>query len=314
MKQHSQGNNRAPMAAPVPVQMQYGSHAAGLNAGYNAQGVPVGPAFSALAPPPTGRVGAAPVQELVNIPSTLITWANSNELLNCLFRVKKQLRSGTLESLRSDNGAGPINQILVEASTAEDAKLARSLLQMSFKNEERLSLSRDRRQFMENELYVLCHRPCTSRYISPHWTYPNSLPISPTTTTYRYSAQGALAAGTVIEFKVADDLLGLIIGKGGARIKKITEEFEVKQIKVADGKVVIVGKDHRSAEAARAQLEIFEELVELDDDAFDGIEGDVRSLQDIKNSSDVLVASLMRSERAVKLIGTASSMYSAKVP
>jgi hypothetical protein len=118
----------------------------------------------------------------------------------------------------------------------------------------------------------------------------------------------------VIEFKVADDLLGLIIGKGGARIKKITEEFEVKQIKVADGKVVIVGKDHRSAEAARAQLEIFEELVELDDDAFDGIESDVRSLQDIKNSSDVLVASLLRADRAVKLIGTASSMYSAKVP
>lgn len=256
-----------------------------MNPGYNEHGVPVGPAFSALPSPPPAHasVGGAPVQELIPIPPKLASWANGNELLHCLFKAKKSLGGSTiLETIREgDDPSGAVTHIMVEAPSTETAKLARSLLQMSFKNEERISQTRDRRASLEDELY---------------------------------SAQGALAAGTVVEFAVKDDLLGLMIGKQGARIKRIQEEFDVKQIKVVgDEKVIIVGTDHKSAEEARRELEIFEETVDLDDLAFKGIEGDLRSLQEIKSTSNVLVASLLRAENAVRLIGTAQSMYQAKV-
>ena len=56
-------------------QIQYTPYGGNFNPGYNPEGLPVGPAFSALPPPPSSTFGK-PVEELVVIPPLLYPWAN----------------------------------------------------------------------------------------------------------------------------------------------------------------------------------------------------------------------------------------------
>jgi polyribonucleotide nucleotidyltransferase len=68
-----------------------------------------------------------------------------------------------------------------------------------------------------------------------------------------------------LEFNVATDLLGLVIGKNGQHVDRVSKLDGVESIKVnrQTGHVLILAKSKEQAEAARAQLEYVEKTMEI---------------------------------------------------
>lgn len=80
-----------------------------------------------------------------------------------------------------------------------------------------------------------------------------------------FEVQGAVASGQRIEFTVPRELVGIIIGKKGARIHEIQNETGVSDIHIdgETGKITINGPNPLSVQRARELIDIVEEKVPL---------------------------------------------------
>lgn len=92
-----------------------------------------------------------------------------------------------------------------------------------------------------------------------------------------FEVQGAVASGQRIEFIVPRDLVGIIIGKKGARIQEIQKETGISDIHIDGetgqhhleigssriGKITISGPSPSSVQRARELVDIVEEKVPL---------------------------------------------------
>ena len=83
----------------------------------------------------------------------------------------------------------------------ENGTQARQLLILKFKHQNKLQASEERLKRTQNDLF---------------------------------STQGSIASGHVVEFNISQEVVGLIIGKKGARIRQVEEESGVQSIRVLD--------------------------------------------------------------------------------
>ena len=99
--------------------------------------------------------------------------------------------------------------IIIDSHIPENATQAKMLLVMKFKHQVKLQASEDKLKKIQNDLFT---------------------------------TQGSIASGHVVEFYVEQDVVGLIIGKKGARIKQTEVESGVQSIKVTDTDDKLKGK------------------------------------------------------------------------
>lgn len=199
-----------------------------------------------------------------------------------LFKVKEQSGINTI----SINRVGTIaSSILINAPSNESALIARQLIEIHFKQQLKLFSSQERLHKIENDLF---------------------------------QAQGDMASGHLVEFKIDPNLIGVIIGKKGTRIRQIESETGVQNISVQDNGVVkIIGNDSVSVQRAREQMELVEQEYELSDiehDYYtrDGTQFD-GSLNDVKEVSGLIIIRFRREDAKLILVGTRSSVQSAKI-
>ena len=163
--------------------------------------------------------------------------------------------------------------ILVDASDADIAMLTRKHLDLHF---------RQRRKMISAEEY------------------------KSNTLTKLYQAQGDMAAGSIVEFHVEEDLLGFVIGKNGKHIQDVQDACNVKTINVQPGgRIVIVGADHSEVAKAREMLEIKRDFVKISQLHFDFMTREPSHLNDIKLTADLAVCRLSeKAQCGVIIIGT----------
>ncbi len=92
-----------------------------------------------------------------------------------------------------------VESVAIDAPTKESAQLARNLIQTHFNLQQKLIQAESRLQKVQTDLF---------------------------------SAQGEIASGMMVEFSIPSDLVGLIIGKKGCRIKQIEQDTGVTAINV----------------------------------------------------------------------------------
>lgn len=166
-----------------------------------------------------------PVNELVQVPEELAAFAAEAQFQQILLRVKDQ-SGATFISVNRISDAS-VESITVEAPSRESAQLARSLIETHLKQQMRIKAAETRLHKVQNDLF---------------------------------STQGEISSGHVTQFSVRADLVGLAIGKKGARIRSIEADTGVSSINVGEnGHIVIYGNDAQSVLKAREQLELLEE-------------------------------------------------------
>lgn len=89
--------------------------------------------------------------------------------------------------------------ILIDAGASERASLARRLIELHFKQQLKLMSSEARLNKVRTDLF---------------------------------SVQGEVASGLIVEFNVPENLIGIIIGKKGARLQRIIENTKVTNIQL----------------------------------------------------------------------------------
>ena len=113
--------------------------------------------------------------------------------------MKEQAGVSRVFAQKLGNGPRPSITIGIDSPLPDRANVARTLLEVHFKQQIKL-------QNAEKRLLQ--------------------------TRTTLYEVQGEMAAGTRIEFKVSVELIGLIIGKKGVRVKEIQEDTGVTSIHI----------------------------------------------------------------------------------
>ena len=133
-----------------------------------------------------------------------------------------------LHRLEEGHGDPECVSITINAPTAETGNNARRLVETHFKNQLKIMSAEAKLAKTQTELF---------------------------------SAQGEVASGMMVDFFVPIPVIGLVIGKGGARIKEIEKGTGVSSINVDGntGKIMVVGPDASSVQSARELLELQEE-------------------------------------------------------
>lgn len=172
----------------------------------------------------------ATISELVAVPPELSAFAADPQFQQILMKVKEQTHINFISLNRISENS--VESVAIDAPSKDSAQLARNLIETHFKLQMKLKLAESRLQKVQTDLD---------------------------------SAQGEIASGLVVEFTIPPDLVGLIIGKKGARIKQIEQETGVTSIVVNgdSGRIMVSGPDAASVQRAREQLELHEESLEL---------------------------------------------------
>ena len=129
-----------------------------------------------------------------------------------------------------------------------------------------------------------------------------------------YQAQGDMAAGSIVEFYVEEDLLGFVIGKGGKHIQEVQDNCQVKSINVQEnGRIVIIGADHAEVAKAREMLEMKRESIKISLAHWEFMMKEPSHLLDMKETADLAVCRLSeRVECSIVVIGTDKAVNVAK--
>lgn len=133
------------------------------------------------------------------IPAELAGVAGDSSFAEIAGRVKDQL---FLLSVTPNCGPdGNVDSLIIEAPTREKAALARNLLETHLKQQWKIKMAESRLQKLQTDLH---------------------------------STQGEILSGHMVEVVISPELVGLTIGKKGARIKQIEAESGVTNINVGD--------------------------------------------------------------------------------
>jgi len=153
------------------------------------------------------------VTEIVSVPQELSDFASATTFNEILLNVKKQTNINHID--RQMEAAGRCSGIVIAAPSTETATNARKLVETHFKNRIKIMSMEARLAKTQSDLF---------------------------------SAQGEMASGMMVDFTIPTTVIGLVIGKAGARIKQIEKETGVSSINVDGntGKVMVVGPDARS--------------------------------------------------------------------
>jgi hypothetical protein len=138
------------------------------------------------------------ISELVMVPADMAAFASDPKFQQILLKVKEQTMINFI-SLNRSASSDTVESVSIDAPSRESAQLARGLIETHFKLQAKLKASTDRLQKVQTDLF---------------------------------SAQGEIASGMMIEFTIDPDLVGLALGKKGARIKQIEAETKVHSINV----------------------------------------------------------------------------------
>lgn len=144
------------------------------------------------------------VSERVQVPPELSSFASEPKFQQILLRVKEQTNVNFIAVNRvADN---VVESVAIDAASKESAELAKNLIETHLKLQMKIKAAENRLQKVQTDLF---------------------------------STQGEIAAGHVVECSVNPELIGLAIGKKGARIKQIETETGVSSINVADSGMLI---------------------------------------------------------------------------
>jgi predicted RNA-binding protein YlqC (UPF0109 family) len=169
--------------------------------------------------------------EVIQVPPELSAFASDPQFGPILLKVKEQsnINTITLERAGADRA---VVSIMIDSPTREAALLARKLVEIHFKQQIRVKEAEARLQKVQNDLYA---------------------------------AQGEMASGLMVEFTVNPELIGLIIGKKGSRIKAIEQQYGCGGINVDGntGRIRVTGPDASSVQRAREQLDLIEHSFSL---------------------------------------------------
>lgn len=222
----------------------------------------------------------ASVFESVQVPPELGAIVGDPQFLQVLLRVKDQTGIDTIRPERTGTIA---TAILIDAPSAEAALLARKVIECHFHGHATTMAAEERRLKVQ---------------------------------TNYYSTQGEVASGHVVELTVNPELVGIVIGKKGANIKKVESESGVSKVTVEgdSGRIKIVGPDSASVQRAVAALEIVEAKYELSSTQMDFYSKNyAKELGSFKAQSEVSVARLDRATQQIIVIGTKTCVRQALV-
>jgi len=225
------------------------------------------------------------IQELP-VPEELQSWCSEapEELAEVLAKVKRktQVQSLSLEENPSRLGGKVIR---IGAQTKNLCSTTEMILNMHFKQQLQLEKHAQRVQLVQAEL-----------------------------TSY----QQEYARGLIIEFKLAEPLIGLAIGKEGSHIKKVREETGVTRIDFEDAvdgyaTVQIQGKTTDAVMAAKEMMDLKEEEFPLSEEQFAYFDAQRITMASIRESSGAKVVNLRNGNGSILLIGSQSSLANAKL-
>lgn len=141
--------------------------------------------------------------EVIAVSAELTSQVLAPTFQSTLLSIKNQSGVNFISLVKPDPGSDRGASIQVDSPSPEAAMLARQLLDLKFKHLMKLQSSEEKLKKLEEDLYM---------------------------------TQGNIAAGQMVEFEVPQEVIGLIIGKKGARIRQVEEETGVTSIKVNDTK------------------------------------------------------------------------------
>lgn len=143
--------------------------------------------------------------EIVDVPTELHEFVLDPKFQSALLKIKEQSGVDAISVDWDENNV----RIVVNSHIPENATQAKMLLTLKFKHQVKLQASEDKLRKIQNDLF---------------------------------STQGSIASGHVVEFFVDQDVVGLIIGKKGARIKQTEVDSGVQSIKVTNTDDELKGK------------------------------------------------------------------------
>uniref|UniRef100_A0A7S3M9F7 K Homology domain-containing protein n=1 Tax=Spumella elongata TaxID=89044 RepID=A0A7S3M9F7_9STRA len=223
------------------------------------------------------------IQELVQVPPELASFASDPQFQTILLKVKEQTMINFISLNRSPTAPDCVESISIDAPSRESAQLARGLIETHFKLQAKLKHAETRLQKVQTDLF---------------------------------SAQGEIASGMMIEFSIDPELVGLALGKKGARIKQIEQDTKVTSINVTGetGRIMVVGPDSQSVQRARELLELQEECIPLESHQIEWLSNKFNSgfLHDIKTGSDLIVTRVNSEKFTLDIVGTLQAVRSAR--
>lgn len=195
---------------------------------------------------------ATSISEIVTVPPDLSLFAGNPQFYSTLLKVKDQSGITTINVRRNVEDGTKAESIEIGAPTADSAMIARKLVETHFVNQIKLNAKSRNLQKVQTELF---------------------------------SVQGEMASGTVAEFNVDVDLVGLVIGAKGTRIKQVEAETGTKaNVEGKTGRIIVSGPDNVSVQKAKELLDLKEQryplkpeqMVFLSRYPYDGSLGDIR--------------------------------------
>ena len=151
--------------------------------------------------------------EVVTVPAELSDFAADSQFNEILLSVKQQTNINHIERQIDKNSS--CTGIVISSSNSDSALNARRLVETHFRCRIKMQSMEARLAKTQKELF---------------------------------SAQGEMASGMMVDFKIPTEIIGLVIGKGGERIKQIQNDTGVNSINVdgENGKIIVVGPDAQS--------------------------------------------------------------------
>ena len=238
------------------------------------------------------------VAEVISVPAALHGYVLDPKFSAVLLKIKEQSGVNFL-SVARPTASDPDVGINVDAQTPESGLFAKQLLELKFKHQMKIAQSETKLRKTQDDVF---------------------------------STQGSLASGHIVEFDVPREVIGLIIGKKGARVRQVEEDTGVQNIRVSDnerdgtGHVTIVGKDSVSVRAAREAMEMKAESIPVSaehlayfrraHDRSRTVRYDERASMEMTDLRDTAGLSAIRVDvpkQSVVFTGTISSLRSAKM-
>lgn len=233
-------------------------------------------------PPSYSQKMSSLVSEVIVVPDELRDWVLGSKVQTMFLKVKEASSIDYITSQTNNDGDETSVSILIHAPSAEAAKIARMLVEINFKEQIKYQNEMKRLHLMQESLLEV---------------------------------QGEVASGQRIEFNVSPDVVGLMIGKKGARVHAIESDTGVNTIDIdgETGRVVIQGPTALSVHRARELLELSEQRIALPPEQVSYLLREYSYLVDLKSMSDCHVVRVDKESSEVVLIGTKSSLTSAKL-
>lgn len=223
------------------------------------------------------------IMEKVEIPDDMKEFALNPPFMQILLRVKEQTKVNCITMNKSEDGQD-VESVSIEAPSPDSAQLARTLIETHFKSQRKIKSAEERLYKYQSDLFA---------------------------------AQGDIASGITVDFNVDKELIGLIIGKKGARIKQIETETGLSSIQVNSetGNIRIFGPNTVAVNRARELLELKEECFDLESHYLDWLGDRYNSavLNDIKSASNLMVTRIDYDRNGLVVVGIASAVRTSRI-